>query len=89
MVPSERTHVTLKLVDTSIKLLAPVYPGSVLVYVGETEFSTVIVGGAQDSSFHLAIHSLSLLLIDDVNSVPRDDGDNISNASGVTLWKVR
>lgn len=75
--------------DTSVKLLAPLYPGSVVIYVGETEFSTIVVGGAQDSSFHLIIQSLSLLLIDDGNAVSGDEGDHMSIGSGVTLWKVR
>ena len=86
VVPSERTHISLALKDTSVKLLAPVYQGSVVIYVGETVFSTIIVGGAQDSAFHLYIQSLALLLVDDVTS--KDEGDQVPGTSGVSLWKV-
>lgn len=91
--PSERTRVSLKLVDTSLRLLAPSNPGSVITYIGETEFSTVVVGNAQETSFQLFVQNLSLLLIDNVSSAPVDEGDRgigkSSNVSGVTFWKVR
>ncbi|CAL1704672.1 unnamed protein product [Somion occarium] len=91
VVPSERTRVSLKLVDTSLRLLAPSNPGSVITYIGETEFSTVVVGNAQETSFQLFVQNLSLLLIDNVSSAPVDEGDRgigkSSNVSGVTFWK--
>ncbi|EIW60338.1 uncharacterized protein TRAVEDRAFT_63914 [Trametes versicolor FP-101664 SS1] len=90
VVPSERTRVNVKVLDTSIRLLAPSHPGAVVPYIGELDFSTVIEGNSPTSTINLAIPALSLLLIDDISSSPEDSdasGRAHATAHGVGFWK--
>lgn len=91
VVPSERTRVNVKILDTSIRLLAPSHPGAVVPYIGELDFSTVIEGNSPTSTINLSIPALALLLIDDISSSPEDsDASGRAHASthGVGFWKV-
>ncbi|EPQ58082.1 hypothetical protein GLOTRDRAFT_35556 [Gloeophyllum trabeum ATCC 11539] len=65
MVPSERTQVSVRIFDGSVRLLAPTHPGAMVVHVGETEFNTDIVGGSPDIVFRLTVPELSVFMIDD------------------------
>jgi autophagy-related protein 2 len=93
VIPSERTRVAVKVMDGSIRALAPSHPGAVVLYVGELDFATDIVGDSPEMSFHLSIPSISLLLIDNLLSVnesaamkpPRTH----SASEGIGHWKVR
>ncbi|KAI0362114.1 hypothetical protein OH77DRAFT_20625 [Trametes cingulata] len=91
VVPSERTKVNVKVVDTSIRLLAPAYPGAILPYIGELDFSTVIEGSSPTTSMNLSIPALAVLLIDDASSSP-EDAETPSRpqgtAHGVAFWKL-
>ncbi|KZT26471.1 hypothetical protein NEOLEDRAFT_1177476 [Neolentinus lepideus HHB14362 ss-1] len=69
VVPSERTRVSIKVLDGSVRLWAPTHPGALVMYMGETEFDTDIIGGSPHMAFRLAVPSLSLFMIDDKVSV--------------------
>ncbi|KAI0670368.1 hypothetical protein C8Q78DRAFT_1035864 [Trametes maxima] len=91
VVPSERTRVNVKVVDTSIRLLAPSHPGAVVPYIGELDFSTVIEGNSPTTSLNLSIPALALLLIDDLASTAEDtDAPSRSQGAmhGVAFWKL-
>ncbi|KAH9854243.1 hypothetical protein C2E23DRAFT_754086 [Lenzites betulinus] len=90
VVPSERTRVNVKVVDTSIRLLAPSHPGAVVPYIGELDFSTVIEGNSPTSTMNLSIPALALLLVDDVSG-SHDESDTPVRVDlgkqGVGFWK--
>lgn len=95
MVPSERTRISLKVIDSSVRALCPTYPGAIVLHLGEVDFSTVMVGNVPETSFHLLLQAVSLFLVDDVNTTEEASvGLNqvaamsrISRAGG-GLWKV-
>ncbi|KAH9951459.1 hypothetical protein B0H21DRAFT_719094 [Amylocystis lapponica] len=89
VVPSERTRITVKIMDTSIRALAPSHSGALVSYIGELDFSTVIVGNSPQSSFHLNVTALSLLLIDDLKAigVPTRKVSPGSNMLGAAFWR--
>lgn len=88
VIPSERTRIALKISEGSIRAFAPNHPGSVLVYVGDLDFSTDVVGGSPDSSFCLLVSALSLLAIDDLSDYASEVGTTIL-PTGIAFWKVR
>ncbi|KAL7283400.1 hypothetical protein ACG7TL_002830 [Trametes sanguinea] len=88
VVPSERTKVNLKILDTSIRLLAPSHPGAVVPYIGELDFSTVLEGNSSTTTMNLSVPTLALLLIDDLSTFPDDSEEGTrthSSASGYAL----
>ncbi|KAI0780919.1 hypothetical protein BD413DRAFT_660017 [Trametes elegans] len=90
VVPTERTRITVKVIDTSIRLLAPSHPGALVPYIGELDFSTVIEGNSPSTSMNLAVPSLAILLIDDTTSAPDEtdaSGRPQTAEHGVSFWK--
>lgn len=85
VIPSERTRVSLKIMDGSIRALAPIHPGALVVYVGELEFHTDIIGDSLESSFHLLAPAASVLLLDDV---PAAEVKAPTATLGIAHWKV-
>lgn len=55
-----------------------------MLYVGDADFSTDIMGNSLESNVALDVRYLSLLAIDDVNSHQYD----LHEAKGVSYWKV-
>jgi autophagy-related protein 2 len=90
VIPSERTRISLKIVDGSIRASTPGHPGAAIFFVGEMDFSTDIVGDSQENSFHVSVPALSLLFLDDL------DADDVRAQSpkvsiipqGISHWKV-
>ena len=87
--PTERTCVSVKIVDGSLRALAPTHPGAVVISIGGLHLATDIVGDARDSSVRLDIASLAVLAIDSIHDaeqqrVKRSEGD-----PSVIHWKVR
>ncbi|GBE82158.1 Autophagy-related protein [Sparassis crispa] len=91
VVPSERTSVSIKLVDTSFRLLAPTFPGTLIPYVGELNFSVLIVGSSPETSFQLHVPALSLFLVDDLAAVSHGSADGTvqvaSHSPGALFWE--
>lgn len=93
VVPSEQTTVTLKVVDTSLRLFGPIYPGGAVVYLGELDFH-IVSGKSPETSFDTTVYSLSILIIDDLgvkSETPKGEAaDPASQRSGAgtSLWKV-
>ncbi len=87
--PSERTQVSLKIVDTSLRCLGSKHRGALAPYIAEVDFSTVIVGNSPSMSFHLAVSDLSLFLLDDIAAVfEHPQGSSSDIASADAFWKV-
>ncbi|KAJ7172409.1 hypothetical protein C8R46DRAFT_992546 [Mycena filopes] len=84
VIPTERTHISLKIVDGSIRVSASRHPGALVVHTGALDFSTSVVGDSPNSSFHLSIPELAILMIDDLADTV-DPG--VHNNSGVRLWR--
>ncbi|OBZ75363.1 Autophagy-related protein 2 [Grifola frondosa] len=92
VVPSERTRISVKVVDSSIRAFAPICPGVLVPYIGELDFSTVIEGNSTETSFHLSVPTLSLLLIDDISTVPENPqatkaSHSLTGLNGLAHWK--
>lgn len=92
VVPAERTKLTVKITDGSVKAHAPTHPGALVLHVGDLTLNTDIVGDASSSLFHILIPELSILLLDDLES--RTDGpaaDKLPTLvnQGVGYWKSR
>ncbi|GJE87153.1 autophagy-related protein 2 [Phanerochaete sordida] len=90
VVPSERTHLSLKVVDTSVRALCPKFPGAMVLHLGETDFSTTMIGNSPETSFRLAIQTLSLFLIDDIGSLHEDSSGRVLSRLSRTaggIWK--
>ena len=92
MIPSERTQVVIKIMDSSIRGLAPTHPGALVLYIGELDFATDIVGDSPQFSFHLLVLSISVLFVDCLSGT-HGIGTKQTQASpvagGSTYWKVR
>jgi autophagy-related protein 2 len=93
VIPSERTRVAVKIVDGSIRGFAPTHPGAVVLYAGELDFTTDIVGDSPDFSFSLSVPSVSLLFIDSLPGPYEGAGAQHpqlpSVSGGTSYWKVR
>jgi autophagy-related protein 2 len=74
--------------DSSIRALAPHHPGAMVFHVGALDFSTDIVGESPDSSFHLSVPTLALLVVDDLSDCTAGAEAQITSV-GVSYWKVR
>lgn len=90
--PSERTRISVKLVDSSICTLAATHPGSMVLHIGELDFSTVIEGHIPETSLHVGIQKTSLYLIDDIRTI-HDQANNEpalhkAHTSQGWIWKV-
>lgn len=83
VVPTERTTISLKILDVSLRLLGPSHPGCLVAHIGDLAFSTVLTGNSPKTSFKVSVPALTLLAADEqlpeLPSVP---------VSGVLHWKV-
>ncbi|KAK2466861.1 hypothetical protein APHAL10511_001119 [Amanita phalloides] len=84
VVPSEKTSISLRLQDSSIRAFAPTLPGALLLHVGDMEFMTDIIGNAREDTFHLLVHNLSLLTVDDLSCC---EDTSVHQSSSVSYWK--
>ncbi|KAI6036274.1 hypothetical protein BKA83DRAFT_4160612 [Pisolithus microcarpus] len=66
VVPSERTVFSATVVDVSVQLQAPDYPGALALQIGNTDFLTELVGNSSESGFKLGISALHLFVIDNI-----------------------
>lgn len=71
----------------SIRAYAPSKPGAIVLYAGDMDFATDIIGNALESSITLGIQYISLLAIDDVNGT-RNEDFGLHDSKGVPYWKV-
>ncbi|KIY43370.1 hypothetical protein FISHEDRAFT_53048 [Fistulina hepatica ATCC 64428] len=86
VVPSERTRISLKIVDGSIRALAPNHPGAMVVHVGELDFATDLVGASPEFSFSLSVPSSSLLVVDDIGICTPESA--VSTTESLRFWKA-
>ena len=91
--PSERTHVAVRVVDASIRALGPNHPGAMVLHLGEADYSTTLIGNLPETSFRLSVQALSLLLIDDLTSVTEVGSKRAPAMSRLSrtaagIWKV-
>ncbi|KAJ7581343.1 hypothetical protein C8J56DRAFT_959789 [Mycena floridula] len=84
VIPSERTVVSLKVLDCSVRAVAPVHPGAIILHLGELEFSTNLVGDSPDAQFNLSVPSLALLALDDLVETTQP---TMPTPGGVTFWR--
>ncbi|KAG5728038.1 Autophagy-related protein 2 [Termitomyces sp. T112] len=86
VIPSERTRISLRILDGAIRMFAPNHIGAVVVYVEDLEFATDVIGESPDSSVRLSIPALALLAVDDISHEIAIDGTTLQR--GTTLWKA-
>ncbi|KAJ7219339.1 hypothetical protein GGX14DRAFT_591678 [Mycena pura] len=83
VIPTEKTSISLKVNDGSIRVLADNHPGAVVIHTGSMDFSTNVVGDSPDSSFHITVSELAVLMIDDLGDTIEP---SVHNYSGVRTW---
>ncbi|KAF5377015.1 hypothetical protein D9757_007710 [Collybiopsis confluens] len=83
VVPSDRTKISLKVQNGSVKIFAPTHPGAMLFHLGNLEFSTDLIGESPESEFSLKLHSAALLAIDDLVQFHSSS----SSAEGYLFWR--
>jgi autophagy-related protein 2 len=91
VIPSECTKVTIKVTDGSVVAQVQDNPGALVVHMGETAFSTDIVGDAPESIFNISVPDLSILFIDDYQTglqVKESDHMKPMEVQGAAHWKV-
>ncbi|KAH0830763.1 hypothetical protein J3R83DRAFT_2245, partial [Lanmaoa asiatica] len=88
VVPSECTRLTVGIVDVSVHLRALGYPGAAVLHLGETEFSTELVGNSSESAFKLNVSSSHIFLVDSIQDAIGSTGTTQSALGrGVDFWK--
>ncbi|KAJ6502482.1 hypothetical protein C8R45DRAFT_818480 [Mycena sanguinolenta] len=84
VIPTERTHLSLKVLDGSIRILASNHPGALLIHAGALDFSTSVDGDSPDSTIRLSVPELAVLMIDNLADVVDPDAHD---TSGVRFWR--
>ncbi|KAJ6630872.1 hypothetical protein B0H10DRAFT_2160244 [Mycena sp. CBHHK59/15] len=84
VIPTERTYISLKVLDGSVRVSAANHPGALVIHIGALDFSTNIVGDSLDMAFHLSVPELALLVIDDLANITVAGAQS---SSGVRLWR--
>ncbi|KAI0928435.1 hypothetical protein AcW1_005680 [Taiwanofungus camphoratus] len=92
VVPSERTRISVTILNSSVRASAPNYSGALVPYIGELSFSTIIVGSSPEISFHLHLSALSLLLADDISADVEESEQTRAvhpgpDPPGVSFWQ--
>ncbi|KZT09510.1 uncharacterized protein LAESUDRAFT_756466 [Laetiporus sulphureus 93-53] len=92
VVPTERTRVSVKIINSAIRATAPNHPGALIHSIEEFDFSTVIVGNLSEMSFQLRLPGASLFLVDNLAAVSErpEFGANPQvgvQSSGFAFWK--
>ncbi|KAJ3725873.1 hypothetical protein C8R42DRAFT_575547 [Lentinula raphanica] len=83
VVPSERTKITLRVVDGSVKVLAPTHPGALLLHIGNLDLATDLIGESPKLEFMLKVYSAALLGIDDM----AEFHVSTTSAESFSFWK--
>ncbi|KAJ7235449.1 hypothetical protein B0H12DRAFT_1141515 [Mycena haematopus] len=84
VIPTERTHLSLKVLQGSIRIVSFNHPGALVIHSGALDFSTTVDGDSPDSTIHLSVPELAVLMIDNLaDAVYPDAHDN----SGVRFWR--
>ncbi|KAJ7905574.1 hypothetical protein B0H14DRAFT_2660774 [Mycena olivaceomarginata] len=84
VIPTERTHISVKVLDGSIRVLATNHPGALVIHSGTLDFSTTIDGDSPDSTIHLSVPELAVLMVDNLADTVDPDAHN---NSGVRFWR--
>ncbi|EGN93260.1 putative peripheral membrane protein required for the formation of cytosolic vesicles [Serpula lacrymans var. lacrymans S7.3] len=86
VVPSERTHVSVKIMESSLHAFAPGHPGAAVLYIGETTLSLDLINKSSELSLKMLVPSISVLLIDALPDEVPDESSKLQ-ARGVAFWK--
>ena len=87
VIPNDRTRISVKISNGSIKVLAPLYPGAIVSHIQNLEFSTDVVGDSRDSAFRILATSVALLAIDDARQ-ENNYAESNRLRRGVSAWTV-
>ncbi|KDQ16218.1 hypothetical protein BOTBODRAFT_173128 [Botryobasidium botryosum FD-172 SS1] len=89
VVPTECTRLQIRLVECAIRVFPPTNPGTLVLWIGDTEFATDLIGQSTELTLNLGVKSLSILFVDDAsatNTPTPAAGERIS-ASQLEYWK--
>ena len=90
--PSERTKISVKVVDSSVRMHGVSKSASAVLYIGESEFSTDLVGDSLETLALFGVSSASVLLVDE-HSSDLSEAESVHTQSpllngGIDKWKV-
>ncbi|KAF5373651.1 hypothetical protein D9758_000606 [Tetrapyrgos nigripes] len=85
VVPSEKTRLSLMIMDGSLKATAPQHRGAMVLHMGDLKFSINLVGDSPDLAFTLSVPAAAILAIDNLSDMTATEG-RISEG-GHLYWK--
>ena len=88
VVPSERTKLSVKITDGSLRAFAPSHLGALVVHLADFSFSTDLVGGAEELALVVNIHALNIMFTDN-SSLSEDQVKSSTSQDTLSYWKVR
>ncbi|KAI0306470.1 hypothetical protein B0F90DRAFT_1690173 [Multifurca ochricompacta] len=88
VVPNERTQITVKIIEGSVRLFAPTNTGALVLHLGDLDLSTEVVGDSPEMRLRTAGHALTALFINNYLEAVQDAGNRSAfDAQGVPYWK--
>lgn len=89
VVPSERTQITIKIVEGSARLFAPHHTGAFVLHFGDVELSTEVVGNSPEIRLRIAGQALSTLFTDNHLEAAQDSSNRGQpDVQGQLYWKA-
>jgi autophagy-related protein 2 len=90
VVPSERTQITVKIGEGSVRLFAPKNNGAFVLHLGDLDLSTEMVGDSPEILLCIAGRDLAALFTDNYLEAAQEASiQNQPNAQGALHWKAR
>lgn len=88
VVPTERTQISIKIGEGSVRLFAPNNNGAFVLHLGELDFSTEMVGDSPDIRLRITGRALTALFADNhLEAVQDPGGPSQPGAQDALYWK--
>ncbi|KAI5124376.1 hypothetical protein M0805_008979 [Coniferiporia weirii] len=84
VVPSERTQISVNILDCALRMTPPSQPSAIVLSVGDVGLSTELASDSKETALDASIAALSLLLTDDSQTLANDS--NFYPETDVEYW---
>jgi autophagy-related protein 2 len=90
VVPSERTQITVKIGEGSVRLFAPKSTGAFVLYLGDLDLSTEMIGDSPEVLLRITGRDLAALFADNYLEVAQEASiQSQRDVQGSLRWKAR
>ncbi|EJD44143.1 hypothetical protein AURDEDRAFT_185172 [Auricularia subglabra TFB-10046 SS5] len=90
VVPTERTRISIKIIDGSVHVVAAGHDGAVALALTDMELATELLGDSPDIALTIDAGELALFAVDDMAAdVPDELHEEGSHLSGQDVWRSR